>query len=281
MARPKKRRGYSPIVVDGEHLAWRVSSEHNVDYGFVSLTVRSDSNAGCRLVVDFGGVDVWLNPQLGRVPTIVKPAFVAQAVQFARAKGWDPIAHQDPFRIRWTGGQFVVTANPEVTIRPEQPGDEEAIRAVNAAAFETPAEACLVDSLREASVHPFLSMVAVVDSRIVGHILFSPVQVVGKSTWGAVGLGPMAVLPDFQNGGVGSQLVNAGLDACRAAGHQVIVVLGHPNYYPRFGFKRMSEFGLTCEFEVPDEVLMVAELTPGAIAGRTGEVRYHPLFKNV
>lgn len=166
-------------------------------------------------------------------------------------------------------------------IRPERAEDIEAIHAVNVAAFETPAEAHLVDALREARVAPFISLVAETKGGVVGHILFSPVQVVGDSTWSALGLGPMAVLPDYQNAGVGSQLVHAGLQACRTGGHEVVVVLGHPNFYPRFGFKRMSEFGLTCEFAAPDNCLMVTELTPGAIAGRTGEVRYHPLFKSV
>jgi putative acetyltransferase len=91
----------------------------------------------------------------------------------------------------------------------------------------------------------------------------------------------MAVLPESQNKGIGSMLVVAGLEACRDTGHDVVFVLGHPGYYPRFGFRRMSEFGITCEFRAPDDVLMVAELTPGAIAVRKGEVRYHPLFKTV
>ena len=166
-------------------------------------------------------------------------------------------------------------------IRPETTEDIDAIHAVNVVAFETPAEAKLVDALRDAGVDPFLSLIAEFEGRVVGHILFSPVQVVGESTWDALGLGPMAVHPDFQNRGIGSQLVHEGLQACRGIGHEVVVVLGHPKFYPRFGFKRMSEFGLTCEFDAPDEILMVAELTEGAIEGRTGEVRYHPLFKSV
>jgi putative acetyltransferase len=167
------------------------------------------------------------------------------------------------------------------SIRPESRTDHPAIYAVNATAFETAAEATLVRGLRDAGVNPFISLVAESEQRIVGHILFTPVQVVGARTWSAIALGPMAVLPNFQRQGIGSGLVRAGLDACRTAGHDVIFVLGHPDYYPRFGFQRMSEFGLTCEFKAPDDVLMVAELTPGAIGGRTGEVRYHPLFKSV
>lgn len=165
-------------------------------------------------------------------------------------------------------------------IRPETPQDIPTIRAVNAAAFETSAEADLVDKLRGA-VAPFISLVAEVDERVVGHILFTPVEVAGAKPWQAIALGPMAVLPRRQNSGIGTRLVKAGLDACRGAWQDVVFVLGHPQFYPRFGFKRMSDFGITCEFEAPDDVLMVAELTPGAIAGRVGEVRYHPLFKTV
>ena len=167
------------------------------------------------------------------------------------------------------------------TIRNETSADITGIHAVNAAAFESDAETNLVDSLRQQSVDPFLSLVAELDGRIVGHILFTPVQVVGVSSWDAIALAPMSVLPEFQRTGIGSKLVHAGLQACRAVGHDVVFVLGHPEYYPRFGFRRMSEFGITCEFDAPDDVLMVAELRDGAIAGRTGEVRYHPLFKNV
>ena len=167
------------------------------------------------------------------------------------------------------------------TIHPESERDIEAIYAVNSAAFETAAEAQLVDSLRAVGILPFLSLVAENAGQIVGHILFTPVEVVGAATWHAVALGPMAVSPAQHNRGIGSLLVPAGLAACRAAGHDVVFVLGHPEYYPRFGFRRMSEFGITCEFKAPDNVLMVAELKAGAIAGRTGEVRYHPLFKTV
>ncbi|MCB9895092.1 MAG: N-acetyltransferase [Planctomycetes bacterium] len=165
-------------------------------------------------------------------------------------------------------------------IRPEAPDDVATIRAVNEAAFETPAEAALVNALR-GQVQPFISLVAERDGRVIGHILFTPVEVVGDEPWAALALGPMAVLPELQKQGIGSQLVHAGLQACRSGGHDVVFVLGHPTYYPRFGFRRMSEFGITCEFKAPDDVLMVTELALGAIAGRKGEVRYHPLFKTV
>ena len=165
-----------------------------------------------------------------------------------------------------------------VHIRVESAADIDGIYAVNAAAFETDAEARLVNGLRQSGTDPFISLVAAQDGHVVGHILFTPVEI---GEWRAVALGPMAVAPASQRRGIGSMLVLAGLKACAEAGEQVVCVLGHPEYYPRFGFRRMSEFGLTCEFKAPDNVLMVAELKPGAIAGRTGEVRYHSLFKTV
>lgn len=165
-------------------------------------------------------------------------------------------------------------------IRPETAADIDGIREVNLAAFETTGEAALVDALR-GQADPFISLVASEADDVVGHILFSPVDVAGEGAWSAMALGPMAVRPDQQGQGIGLRLVRAGFTACQSAGHEVVFVLGHPQYYPRFGFRRMSEFGITCEFTAPDEVLMVAELTRGVIAGRRGEVRYHPIFRTV
>jgi putative acetyltransferase len=88
----------------------------------------------------------------------------------------------------------------------------------------------------------------------------------------------MAVVPDRQRLGIGSVLVRAGLDACRRVGHEVVVVLGHPAFYPHFGFVTARSLGVTCEYPVPDEVFMVAELSPGALRGRRGLVRYAPAF---
>ena len=95
-----------------------------------------------------------------------------------------------------------------------------------------------------------------------------------------MGLAPMAVLPEYQKRGIGSALVERGFDECRRIGHNIVVVVGHPEYYPRFGFTPAREQGLGCEFDVPDEVFMVAELSPGTLDGRQGLVKYHPEFKN-
>jgi putative acetyltransferase len=168
-----------------------------------------------------------------------------------------------------------------IQIRPERPDDIAAIRRVNERAFHRPAEADLVDLLRERG-KVTLSLVAIHEGRVVGHILFSPVviEATGQSV-AAVGLAPMAVLPDWQNQGVGSLLVKAGLDECRGLGHQAVVVLGHADYYPRFGFVPASRYHVGSEYDVPDELFMAVELQPGALAACAGTARYQPEFNEV
>ena len=123
-----------------------------------------------------------------------------------------------------------------IIIRRERPEDASAVGQVNEQAFGQRAEADLVDALRQ-SDEILISLVAIEDEQIVGHILFSPVTVQSDgASWGAMGLGPMAVLPEHQGKGIGSQLVEAGLEECRKARHKVVVVLGHPGFYRRFGF---------------------------------------------
>ena len=165
-----------------------------------------------------------------------------------------------------------------VTIRREMPEDTDAIRRVNQEAFGGTVEADLVDRLRQRRAFT-LSLVAVDKDKVVGHILFSPVLIEseGKS-YPAVGLGPMAVLPDYHKTGIGTKLVAAGLEECRRLGHGICVVLGHPDYYPRFGFITARACDIKCEYDVPDDVFMVLELSPGALAGRHGIARYQPDF---
>ena len=115
-----------------------------------------------------------------------------------------------------------------------------------------------------------------------GHIMFSPVTIVSEdSSFDALGLGPMAVLPAYQNKGIGSELVRTGLRRCADTGQEIVVVLGHPDYYPRFGFKPAKTWGIRCEFDVPDDVFMVKELRAGALAGPGGVVKYQPEFNTV
>ena len=160
-------------------------------------------------------------------------------------------------------------------VRFEQPGDKGQIREVHLQAFETEAEAHLVDALRDSGVE-LISLVAIENEQVIGHILFSPMQMDAQVR--IMGLAPMAVLPPWQRQGVGTQLIEAGLKACELAGYGVVVVLGHPSYYPRFGFEPAADFDIKPEYDVPSEVFMLKELKQGALKGVTGTVKYHPVF---
>jgi putative acetyltransferase len=115
--------------------------------------------------------------------------------------------------------------------------------------------------------------------RVVGHILFSPVRIEGEAgAWPALGLGPLAVAPDAQRGGIGSVLVHAGLAICASRPERLVFVLGHPDYYPRFGFRLTAPLGLRYGEGGFERAFFVLELEPGAAAGRTGRVHYHAAF---
>jgi putative acetyltransferase len=162
-------------------------------------------------------------------------------------------------------------------IRPERPADIPHIRAVNLSAFETSTEADLVDALRQ-QAQPIVSLVADEGEAIVGHILFSPVTLSTHPELRLMGLAPMAVLPLRQRHGIGSALVNGGLEQCRRLDVAAVIVLGHAEYYPRFGFKPASRFEITSEYDVPDDVFMALELRQGGLQGKSGTIRYHPAF---
>lgn len=151
---------------------------------------------------------------------------------------------------------------------------------MNEAAFETTAEADLVEALRGSGVS-LVSLVAEANGEIIGHILFSPVSLNGHANLKLMGLGPMAVLPGRQRKGVGSALVRQGLACWKDLGARAVVVVGHPEYYPRFGFAPASRYALRCEYDVPEEVFMVAELEAGALNGANGMVRYADAFAGV
>lgn len=164
-------------------------------------------------------------------------------------------------------------------MRPEQPDDIAEVRAINETAFGGPAEAAIVDSLRKACPDA-ISLVAVEDNRVLGHIIFSPVVVSsGSEATQGMGLGPMAVLPERQRQGIGSLLVQAGIEALRERNCPFIIVLGHPDYYPRFGFVPASRHRLSCQWDgVPDEAFMILILDEAAMAGVSGTVRYRDEF---
>lgn len=165
-------------------------------------------------------------------------------------------------------------------VRDELPVDVDAVRRLNVAAFETDAEARLVDALRARGALT-LSLVAELDGEIVGHIAFSPIVIDGAhGRLDGVGLGPMAVSPAVQRRGIGGALIAEGLRRLRGA-HRLCVVLGHADYYPRHGFERASLHGLRWERPAPDDVFFVHELTTGGLRGAAGVVRYRPEFDEV
>lgn len=163
-------------------------------------------------------------------------------------------------------------------IRKETPDDIEAIHEINHQAFDTEAEANLVDALRASSAS-LISMVAEEGGVLIGHILFSPVSITGwEGRKRVAGLAPLAVLPERQGQGVGSMLIEKGLSVCLSSGYDAVVVLGNPRYYTRFGFVPSVEFNLSPQYEVPEELFMVTELVPGALKGVSGTVQYHGAF---
>lgn len=165
-------------------------------------------------------------------------------------------------------------------IRNEDPMDYAAVHRVNKSAFETPAEANLVNVLRK-DAHPIVSLVAEENREIVGYIMFSPVSLSDHAGFKIMGLGPMAVVPEQQGKGIGSALVKAGLERCKELGFGAAVVLGHSGYYPRFGFAPSIRFGIGCEYEVPQDAFMVLELQTGYLQGAKGIIKYNAAFNDV
>ena len=163
------------------------------------------------------------------------------------------------------------------TVRHEEAGDGADVRRVNEEAFGSGLEAGIVESLRKSP--GAISLVARLDDRIAGHILFTAVTLDPPAPGVRLAaLGPMAVLPGLQRQGIGTHLVRAGLRECSGAGYNAVVLVGHPHFYPRFGFGPAGVRGLRCEFPVPEDVFMVLELEPGALQGVSGLVRYPPQF---
>ncbi|MES2623811.1 MAG: N-acetyltransferase [Pseudomonadota bacterium] len=170
---------------------------------------------------------------------------------------------------------------PSVTIRTELSEDLTVVRDINLQAFGSAAEADLVDALRSSGC-TFISLIAEMSTEVVGHLLFTPVELLPQhSRLRLVGLAPMAVLPDFQNQGVGSTLLKKGLEQLKSEDYDAVVVIGHSNFYTRFGFVPSTHYGIKSEYDVPEDVFMVRELTPAALRGHTGTIRYHDAFGNV
>src|SRR5581483_11463776 len=165
-----------------------------------------------------------------------------------------------------------------VRIRIEKPesNDQAAIRAVTTAAFGTPEEADLVDRLR-GSGDVLISLVAELEGRIAGHIMFSRMWIhAQQGTVSAVALAPMAVLPEHQRRGIGGRLIQRGLELLEGQGETIVLVVGHPAYYPKFGFS--AEAARRLESPFPPEAFMAIALSPGALDGVRGPVVYPPAF---
>lgn len=167
-------------------------------------------------------------------------------------------------------------------IRTETPKDYKAIYEINHLAFKQENESQLIGKLRASnSFIQELSLVAEEDGKIIGHILFSKIKIIGDQTYESIALAPMSVHPDLQKKGIGSQLVTTGLQKVKEVGFEHVIVLGHKDYYPKFGFQKASDWNVRCPFEVPDEVWMAIELVAGSLEGKSGVVEYPEEFMEV
>ncbi len=167
-----------------------------------------------------------------------------------------------------------------IKIRPEKDTDHVAIYEVNRRTFGQEDEPRLVNNLRKSESYvDGLSLVAEKDGEVVGHILFTKISIEPhQEDFIALSLAPIAVKPEYQRQGIGSKLVNEGLKSCRSRGFNTIIVIGHPKYYPRFGFTLAREKGLESSIPVPDEAFMVLELVSGSLDGIEGNVIFPPEF---
>jgi Predicted acetyltransferase len=170
-----------------------------------------------------------------------------------------------------------------VDIRPETASDFHSIREVADLAFDQPNEGLLVVKLRMNPLFsPKLSLVAHVEDKIVGHILLFPITIVDrKHNHSSLALAPVAVIPEMQNCGIGSTLIRAGLKAATEEGYSSVIVLGHSDFYARFGFKPASHWNIHPSFVVSDEVYMAMELVNGGLSGVSGKVKYPSEFDDV
>ena len=176
--------------------------------------------------------------------------------------------------------------NQTVSIRKETPDDYDRVIELTEKAFETLEisdhnEGKLVDKLREAPTFiDELSLVAELNGQIVGHILFTPIIIDnGLQQFQSLVLAPVSVLPEFQKLGIGGKLILAGHQKAKESGFHSIILIGHPEYYPRFGYKPASTWGIKTHYELPsDDVFMAVELTEGALGNVSGVVIFPPEF---
>lgn len=168
-----------------------------------------------------------------------------------------------------------------IEIREEKAEDIKEIFEVNRVAFGSDSEAELVDLLRlSVGFIRQLSLVAILDDKIVGHILFTKIKIIdeSKNEFESLALAPMSVLPEFQKKGIGEQLIKSGLQSAVKLKFKSVIVLGHENYYPKFGFSPAEKWNIKAPFEVPSNVFMAIELIPDGLKNVSGTVVYPEAF---
>jgi putative acetyltransferase len=171
----------------------------------------------------------------------------------------------------------------KIDIRPEKAGDREEQKSIydlHLRTFGRRVEPELVGKIRSSeNFIPELSLVAVNENKIAGHVIFSLISIKSKrEEIPVLALSVLCVLPEYQKRGIGTKLVGRGFEECQRLGHNFVIIVGLPSYYPRFGFVPASGYGLSPAFEVPDEAFMAVELTSGALNGISGTVQYPPEF---
>jgi predicted N-acetyltransferase YhbS len=170
----------------------------------------------------------------------------------------------------------------KLVIRQESEADFAKVYELNKISFNQDNEAKLVDLLRKSTAFiPDLSLVAVLDNKIVGHILFT--KIIIKDDKGrendSLALAPMAVIPEFQKRGIGAQLIMQGLNKAKELGHKSVIVLGHEHYYPKFGFVAAEKWRIKSPYNVPTNVFMGIELAIDGLKNVTGTVQYPKEFE--
>jgi len=171
----------------------------------------------------------------------------------------------------------------QVKIKRFKKRDFEEIEMLLKVAFDRDSVANIVKELLDtADFIPELTRVARISGQIIGVIVYSHAQIIkGKKIHQTISMAPMAVLPAYQNLGIGGELIRNSFAKARELNYQSVIVMGHEEYYPRFGFKQASEFGIIPPFDVPDENFMALELFPDTLSGISGKVKYHPLFDDM
>jgi predicted N-acetyltransferase YhbS len=174
--------------------------------------------------------------------------------------------------------------NMELKIRQENNPEYNEVYKINKLAFGEEGEAKLVELLRNSKAFvPELSLVAMIGNKIVGHILFTKIKIINnnQNEFESLALAPMAVKPEFQKKGIGGELIKVGLDKAREMNFKSVIVLGHENYYPRFGFEPTKKWGITAPYDVPINAFMGLELVADGLKGVKGIVQYPKEFDKV